>query len=209
MWGVTPRRCSRTLPLVLTGALAVPVAAPAATVPDPGSVVGSVTPPNAVAPATGALTRAASAVSCSGTRARPSRLAAADARAALLCAINQARARHGLPALGDDRRLRRAAHGQARDMVRRHYFAHQRPGGPSLSARLRRAGWHGSRAGEALAWGCGSSATAGATVQAWLHSPPHREILLSTAYSLAGVGVAARAPVHCGPGATWVLDAGG
>jgi uncharacterized protein YkwD len=93
-------------------------------------------------------------------------------------------------------------------MVRRHYFAHQRIGGPSLSARLRSAGWHGRASGEALAWGCGTLANAAATVRAWLNSPPHRAILLSGTYRRAGIGIAARAPVSCGPGATWVLDAG-
>jgi uncharacterized protein YkwD len=94
-------------------------------------------------------------------------------------------------------------------MVRHGYFAHQRAGGPSLSARLRAAGWRGRAAGEAIAWGCGAAASAAATVGAWLHSPPHRAILLSGAFGWAGIGVAARAPTACGPGATWVLDAGG
>jgi uncharacterized protein YkwD len=192
----------------VASALALPAAAIGATlpaVPDAGSaVIGTVVPVPAVAP----VPLAATTARCSGTHARPSRLAAADARGALLCAVNRARAQHGLPALGSDRHLRRAARGHARDMVRRHYFAHQRPGGPSLADRLRAAGWHGNDAGEALAWGCGSAATASATVRAWLNSAPHRAILLSAAYSKAGIGLVARAPASCGPGATWVLDTG-
>jgi uncharacterized protein YkwD len=42
-----------------------------------------------------------------------------------------------------------------------------------------------------------------------MHSAPHRAILLSPGFSAAGVGVAGRAPVSCGPGATWVLDTAG
>jgi uncharacterized protein YkwD len=196
----------RTVPFVaVAAALMLPAAALGAalpTVPDVGSVVtGAIVPSTAAAPATAAM-------QCAGTRARPARLAPANARGALLCAVNRVRARHGLPAFGSDRHLRRAARGQARDMVRRHYFAHQRPGGPSLNDRLRAAGWHGNNAGEALAWGCGASSTAGATVRAWLNSPPHRAILLSAAYSKAGIGLVARAPAGCGRGATWVLDTG-
>ena len=145
---------------------------------------------------------------CAKTHARPSRLAATVARAALLCAINRARAAHGLPAFGAERHLRRAAKRHAKDMVRHRYFAHQRAGGPSLNERLRAAGWRGRRAGEAIAWGCGSAASAAATVRTWLHSPPHRAILLSGGFSRAGIGVAGRAPASCGPGATWVLDTG-
>lgn len=145
---------------------------------------------------------------CAGAHARPSRLTAAAARAALMCAINRARAAHGLRGFGSERHLRRAATRHARDMVRRRYFAHQRAGGPSFGARLRAAGWRGHSAGEAIAWGCGKSASAASTVRAWLHSPPHRAILLSGGFNRAGIGVKGHAPASCGPGATWVLDAG-
>jgi uncharacterized protein YkwD len=95
-------------------------------------------------------------------------------------------------------------------MVRRRYFAHQRAGGPSLSRRLKRAGWRGRAAGEAIAYGCGTSATPLATLRMWLNSPPHRAILLGGGWSAAGVGMSRRAPVtSCSGGGTWVLDATG
>jgi len=144
---------------------------------------------------------------CAKAHAQPAHLAARVARAALLCSINKTRAAHGLGAFGGERHLRRAADGHARDMVRYRYFAHQRAGGPSFGTRLRKAGWHGRAAGEALAWGCGKLASAAATVRAWMNSPPHREILLG-GYKRAGIGVEGHAPTTCGPGATWVLDAG-
>jgi uncharacterized protein YkwD len=197
-------RCHRgAVPFaVLAAALLVPVPlAPAAGPPLLGGVVA----------ATGNVLAAGTTAGggCANLQALPAKLSKAAARAALLCAVNRARARNGLPALAADRRLRRAAGRHVRDMVRRHYFAHQRAGGPSLSARLRAAGWHGRAAGEAIAWGCGSAAGAAATVAAWLRSPPHLAILLSPAYRRAGIGVAARAPAGCTPGATWVLDAAG
>jgi uncharacterized protein YkwD len=151
----------------------------------------------------------ADAAGCAHAGAQPSKLSSAAARAAVLCSVNQVRARQGLPAFKPDRRLRRAATGHARDMVRHRYFAHQRPGGPSFPDRLASAGWRGSSAGEAIAYGCGGYAPARATVRAWLNSPPHRAILLSRTFRRAGFGIAARPPLACGAaGATWVLDAG-
>lgn len=196
------------VPVALAGGQATPelgsVTQTTGELVDAGGAVTAppVTPTDVTTPlATGAAT-------CAGAHARPSRLAAAVARAALMCAINRARAAHGLRAFGAERHLRRAAKRHARDMVRHRYFAHQRAGGPSFGARLRAAGWHGHAAGEAIAWGCGKSASAASTVRAWLHSPPHRAILLSGAYNRAGIGVKGHAPASCGPGATWVLDAG-
>jgi uncharacterized protein YkwD len=213
-----PRRCRGAAPFAAVATvlvLPVPVAlAGGQAVPEVGSVTqttgelidgGAVlAPPIALPQATPLST---GATSCAGAHARPSRLGASAARAALMCAINRARAAHGLPAFGAERHLRRAATRHARDMVRHRYFAHQRAGGPSLSDRLRAAGWHGHAAGEAIAWGCGKPANAASTVRAWLHSPPHRAILLG-GYNRAGVGVRGHAPASCGPGATWVLDAG-
>jgi uncharacterized protein YkwD len=193
-----PRRRRGIVPCAALAALLI--------MPVPFALAAGVPPLGGVVATTGVVL-AGGAAGCPNLRAAPTKLSKAAAQAALLCAVNRARARNGLPALGADRRLRRAAGRHARDMVRHRYFAHQRAGGPALSGRLRAAGWRGHAAGEAIAWGCGTAAGAAATVAAWLHSPPHRAILLSRAYRLAGIGVAARAPASCRPGATWVLDA--
>jgi hypothetical protein len=145
--------------------------------------------------------------SCPDARRRPARVGHRRARAALLCAINRARVAHGLRPWAIDPPLRRAAGRQAADLVRRHYFAHVRAGGPDVLARLRAAGWSGTAYGEALAWGCGRRARPRATVRSWVASPMHRAILLSPLYRDAGVGVWDRAPGGC-RGGTWVLDAG-
>jgi uncharacterized protein YkwD len=147
---------------------------------------------------------------CDAATASPSTAAPAALSAALLCAINVERAKHGLPALPADPRVQVAASGHALDMVRRRYFTHQRAGGPSLSRRLKRAGWRGGAAGEAIAYGCGTSATPLATLRMWLDSPPHRAILLGSGWSAAGIGMSRQAPVtRCRGGGTWVLDATG
>src|SRR5215217_4479408 len=121
----------------------------------------------------------ASAAGCPGASANTASADPGKLRSALLCVVNNKRAAHGLRALRVDRRVQRAAGRHARDMERRHYFAHQRAGGPDLTTRLRRAGWHGSAWGEAIAYGCGPLGSPRATVRAWMSSPPHRAIILS------------------------------
>jgi uncharacterized protein YkwD len=141
---------------------------------------------------------------CPGARRRTGKRRAAATR----CLVNQARARAGLRGFRASAALTRAARRHAKDMARRRYFAHQRAGGPSLAARARAAGWRGRALGEAIAWGCGSRATPLNIVNSWLASPPHAAILLSRDLGRVGVAVARRAPAACGPGATYVLDAG-
>jgi uncharacterized protein YkwD len=152
------------------------------------------------------LFAAPAGASCAGASARAASASPGQLRSALLCLVNHKRAASGLRALRADRKLQKAATRHARDMVRNHFFAHQRAGGPDLLARLRRARWHGSAWGETIAYGCGSMGTPRATVRMWMHSPPHRGILLSGTYRAGGVGVTGSAP--CGSGSMWVLDVG-
>jgi uncharacterized protein YkwD len=200
------RRRRGTVPFaVLAAVLIVPVPAAIAGSSQLGTVIATSVDAGALASPVKAPVRAA-AGACANARRTPARLAASAARTALLCVINRARTQHGLAAFAAEPHLRQAATAHARDMVRRGFFAHQRPGGPSLTDRLHAAGWHGHAVGEAIAWGCGKPAGAATTVRAWLHSPPHRAILLSGGFSRAGIGVAGKAPGSCRPGATWVLD---
>jgi uncharacterized protein YkwD len=189
-------RATRVAPVLVLAAVQL-IAAPGAlaqAVPDPNSVLGAALP--------------AAPKSCASASAAPNTVSPAALRAAMLCAINVERARHGLPALPADARVQKAATGHARDMVRRHYFAHKRANGPSLGGRLKRAGWRGRAAGEAIAYGCAGRGTPLATLRMWLNSPPHRAILLDRSWRNAGVGVRRGAPVRgCTAGATWVLDA--
>ena len=141
---------------------------------------------------------------CRGAGARPGRASTGVLRSAVLCLINQQRARSGRAALSPERHLARAASRHASDMARRHYFAHISPSGKSPAARARAAGWHGN-VGEIIAWGCGALATPRATVGAWLNSPPHRAIMLGDG-RVAGVGVKRLA--GCGGRAYFVVDVG-
>jgi uncharacterized protein YkwD len=148
----------------------------------------------------------ASASGCPGAGASASTASASKLRAAVMCLVNKRRAAHGVRALRVDRRIQKAAGRHAHDMQRNHFFDHQRPGGPDLLARLRRAGWSGHAWGENIAYGCGPSGTPRGAVRMWMNSPPHRELMLSGTYRQGGVGVTNGAP--CGAGAMWVLDVG-
>jgi uncharacterized protein YkwD len=153
------------------------------------------------------LTPSEAHAGCAGAKAQIAKASPSKLRSALLCLVNRKRAANGLKALRLDRKLQRAAGHHARDMVKHDYFAHQRDGGPDLTARLDRVNWRGEAWGETIAYGCGSSGSPKATLRGWMNSPPHRHILLSGSYRRGGLGVGAEAP--CGDGgATWVLDVG-
>ena len=83
-------------------------------------------------------------------------------------------------------------------MARHNYFDHRSPGGSTPAARARNAGYlrgvNAWRVGETLAWGTGTLGTPESTVQAWLNSPPHRELLLDPGFRDFGLGIAAGAP---------------
>lgn len=114
---------------------------------------------------------------------------------ATLCLINRERTSRGLKALTRNTALERAAVGYSRLMVRLDFFDHTSPGGSTPSSRVRQAGYRGNGVGETIAWGTGASGDAAGTVRRWLHSPPHRAILLSRDMRTIGVGVADGSPV--------------
>ncbi len=163
----------------------------------------------APAPSQAAATPVASAAAtCSG---RSETVDQARRVHALVCLVNNARAVHGLRRLRSNASSTLAAGRFAKDMVKRTYFNHMSPGGSTPVSRVRAAGYKGRRIGETIAWAIGSGATPAATVHGWLHSPPHRRILLDRRMRDLGVGLARGAPVKirsAGVGATVVIDVG-
>ena len=149
----------------------------------------------------------ADAQGCAGARSAPR----ANAPTVTLCVINAQRRAHGLAPLKANARLARAARAHAADMVARAYFSHVSPSGTSFTDRLRRAGyarhcaWSG---GETLAWGSGADRTPASRVAAWMHSPPHRAILLTPSFREAGLGIVAGAPGSSGSATTYVGEFG-
>ena len=129
----------------------------------------------------------ATVVSSTGTAAA----ATTPPRKQLLHAINHARTVRGLHRLFGSHALRSAALRHSEDMMVRDYFAHTSPTGSTFSSRIEHSGFvrgYWWRAGETLAWGTGSNGDSRATVTAWLHSPPHRAILLSSDFHWVGIG---------------------
>ena len=163
----------------------------------------------------GAFAAPAGAEACPGATTIPtSEAELAEAAAATSCLVNAERTQRGLPALRRDRDLADAARGHSADMVRRDYFAHTSPTGETFKDRVRAAGYGepgaGWRAGENLGWGTGPRAAPEELVKAWLESPGHRRILLSSQYRELGIGVAGGAPKKDGslPGATYTMNVG-
>jgi len=92
-------------------------------------------------------------------------------------------------------------------LVRRHYFAHERPGS-TLADRLAAAGWTGTSAAEAIAWGCDGRGSALATLHAWLESRRTARSCSAAMRASGGSGLALGTPTsdRCGAAGTWVLD---
>ena len=161
----------------------------------------------------GSASGAASATTCAHGDAELDGTSERTVRRATLCLLNAERRSRGLASLRLSRPLSAAARRHSRDMVRRRYFSHTAPGGSGLLERVRRSGYLRAarrwRLGENLAWGSRGRSSAYATVQAWMHSPPHRHAILTPSYRDAGIGVALGVP-QPGParGATYTVDFG-
>ena len=150
----------------------------------------------------------ADAAGCNTARAA-ARMAAPSAT---LCLVNRQRRAHRLAPLVGNARLGLAANRHASDMIRRGYFAHLSPEGMSFVARLRIAGYMRGctswAAGEALAWGNGTESSPWSRVAAWMHSPPHRAVLLGATYREAGIAVMQGTPGMGPRGFTYVAEFG-
>jgi uncharacterized protein YkwD len=155
----------------------------------------------------------AASSACPGANLRPNGANAATIDAATLCLVDRARVAHHLRQLKTNRELHAVAVSQVKDMVRLDYFAHDRPSGktPATLIAATRYGRHTRRlsTAENIGWGTGRYATPAQMVTAWLHSPPHREAILTGEYREAGVGATAAVPSHLAEGkagATYALE---
>lgn len=150
---------------------------------------------------------------CAGSSAIPNDAAGrVQATRAVLCLVNRERTDRGLRAVRLSGQLSNAARGHSNDMVARGYFAHDAPGGDTLTARLQRSGYAASHpgydVGEALAWG--RQASPGALMAALMRSTTHRHILLDPGGRDLGIGLTLGAPAGgvSGPSSTLVVDVG-
>jgi uncharacterized protein YkwD len=157
----------------------------------------------------------AQARGCANEDARPARANLEEVRRAVLCLHNQDRARHGLPRLKENPRLRRAADDHSEHMVDRRFFDHTSPGGATMVERVRRTGYtSGARAwslGENIAWGSGRLATAEQIHRSWMRSPGHRANILQRSFREIGIGIETGLPLRLSAaqsGATYTTDFG-
>jgi hypothetical protein len=156
---------------------------------------------------------AAEAAPCPHSGDLVTALSAPDRRAALLCAVDAERTARGLPAVGQNGQLTRAAQGHSDDMVARRFFEHVTPGGATLGDRVDATGYiEGQRdweLGEAIAWAQQPLDTPDSLMRAWLASPGHRAIILDRRFRDVGIGVTpGLTDGSANPGATAVLDFG-
>ena len=114
---------------------------------------------------------------------------AAQARARLLVRVNALRLRLGLAAVAADPALDAVAQAWAERLATENFFSHVAPDGSDLKARLSRAAYRFSAAGENL----GASSGPIAAHFGIEHSPGHRKNLLEPGHRRLGLGLAKRA----------------
>jgi uncharacterized protein YkwD len=151
--------------------------------------------------------------SCAYANLRPTFADTAIVERATLCLIEQVRAAYHLQPLRSNHELRAVAGKQATNMVSHDYFSDNSPSGQTAGTLIAALpyGAHASRlaTGQNLGWGTRSAATPAGIVTAWMHSRPHREVILTGAFRDVGVGVSPAVPSilgHGTRGATYAVE---
>ncbi len=138
--------------------------------------------------------------SCANASTPATSASSAAMRTAVVCLINQQRARRGLPTLRTSSLLDRSAQGWTNSMVLSGIFSH----GLDFAARITAVGFIWQDAGENIATGFPTPAS---VVSAWMASKDHCENILDPVYTKVGTGIS-RHPVGSwasGP-STWTQD---
>jgi uncharacterized protein YkwD len=106
----------------------------------------------------------------------------------VLVLLNGIRQQHGLTPFTANTQLRNAARFHSADMLQKGYFEHNSPN-QAWDARVRNY-LNASLIGEDIAWGTGSYSTPEGIVSAWMHSAPHRAVILTADLHRIGIGLA-------------------
>jgi uncharacterized protein YkwD len=153
------------------------------------------------------------AIACANAELQPTPTDLPAIDAATLCLVNRVRTANRLRALRFSNPLQSVASAQAREMVQGDYFGDRSLSGKTPMQRILATAYpaHATRvkAAQNIGWATGPLASPAAMVQAWMHSPPHREIILTAAFRDLGVGVTAAAPSTLSQGlagATYTLE---
>lgn len=126
---------------------------------------------------------AASAMACSAPQG------AAQAIAELHQWMNSERKARGMAPFAASSALDQAARRQGCDMVQHNYFAHSRPGGPSLKQRIKETGYPLRGGNENLAYT--RQVRAMTTAEIWRNSPKHWEAIINPSNRDVGLSVVA------------------
>ncbi|HVD56896.1 MAG TPA: CAP domain-containing protein [Thermoleophilaceae bacterium] len=128
----------------------------------------------------------------------PAAAGANPTQSTLIAHVNYARGAYGLAPLAISPSLNRSASAFAGGLMRLNIFGH---------ASSIQAGGGFRTLGEVLRLHSGTRPRYSATVRAWLASPPHRAVVLSSAFTHAGAGIARG--VFQGRNSTiWVMHVG-
>jgi uncharacterized protein YkwD len=142
---------------------------------------------------------------CANANANASSTSAQTLRAAVVCLVNQERARYHLPALHEVRKLTTSAQSYTSEMVRDDFFSHTAPNGSTPGARITATGFRWSWAGENIASGYPTPLS---VVTGWMQSQGHCYNILAPVFSDIGVGVSPQAVAQATGPATWTQDFG-
>src|SRR5436190_14240753 len=150
---------------------------------------------------------------CPGWSVQPSQTTPRSTVFSVICLLDAERARYGLKPLRWNWRLWWAGQQMANDMVARHFFSHDPPGGPGPQARAAGSGYLSPNGdwdiGEDLAWGQDTLTTPAAIVFAWMTSPHHRDNILNEDFRDIGIGLAVGSPgAGHGDGVFYVAEFG-
>jgi hypothetical protein len=153
---------------------------------------------------------------CGAVRERSSDLKPATAKRMIVCLLNSEREAHGLEPLYQNPLLDAASQAHSDDMVERHFFKHEAPGGATPQSRIAAAGYIPGAAGmtgENIAWGEDTAGSPASIVDEWMHSPHHRDNILRPQFTEVGVGLTLGDPPREAPtdqtSATYTTDFGG
>jgi uncharacterized protein YkwD len=114
--------------------------------------------------------------------------ASSSAEIAIVRQINRVRRAHHLRSVRPTAPLARVAQRHSSLMLKHDQLSHSSFDGSSFATRLQRAGKH-RQYGETLAWAPnGAHVTARVLLRLWMHSPPHRAVLMNGNLRRVGVG---------------------
>ncbi len=122
------------------------------------------------------------------SQAAPKTAHSASSEQQVLDLLNVIRQQHGLSTFAASTQLRNAARSHSDDMITHGYFDHDSHN-EAWDVRVGRY-LKSSLVGEDIAWGTGSYGTPEGIVSQWMHSAPHRHIILMAGMHRVGLGIA-------------------